>query len=88
MAIQFNFWKQGVFMRNLNSRELECVSGGDWSIGFDAGVVEGEISGEETIQDIAASVANGASDAYWYARDAMADFYEAIANYYASVCGG
>lgn len=77
-------------MRNLNTNEVESVSGGDWRFAFDFQVVEGEISGDESIQEIAAAASNYATGAYWAARDAMADFYERVANSvaYDLGCGG
>jgi hypothetical protein len=82
--------KQGVFMRTLVEKEIASVSGGDWSLGFDFGIIDGKISGKETIQDMASGVASAASGAYWGARDAFADFWTALdlSNYYNSGCAG
>jgi hypothetical protein len=85
---QFQFWKQGVFMRELISKELDCVSGGDWAFEVDFGVVRWLVEGDESIQDIASGAADVASDAYWTARDSMADFYESMAGYFATTCNG
>jgi len=63
-------------MRTLNGTELEHVSGGDWELGFDIKIIHGEVSGDESIQEIAAAASGAISGAYWDARDAMADFYE------------
>jgi hypothetical protein len=72
-------------MRTLNSNETDQVSGGEWEIGFDFGVVEGSLSGPESIQDIA----SGIGDIYGGAVDAMADFFTWLdpAGFYSS-CGG
>ncbi len=74
-------------MRTLNIAEMEQVSGGDWSFGFDLKVVYGEVSGNETIQDIVGGAADGISDAYWTARDATADLYGWMFGY-DSMCNG
>jgi hypothetical protein len=76
-------------MRILNSKELECVSGGDWHIGFDFGVVDGWAEGDESPQEILQGAGNVISDAYWTARDATADLYEWIASgwAYSASCG-
>jgi hypothetical protein len=77
-------------MRTLNFKELEYVSGGDWSLGFDLGVIDGTLSGTETVQEIAGSIANGVSVAYGGAVGAMANFFTwwDPAGYYSSGCSG
>ena len=76
-------------MRELRLLEMEQVSGGDWTVELNGGVVKVIVSGEESIQDMAAAGASLASDAYWGARDAVADFYEWAANgwNYSMACG-
>lgn len=63
-------------MRTLNGTEVGVVAGGDWSVTFKSLGVEATVSGEESVQEIAAAAATVVSDAYWGSRDAMADFYE------------
>ena len=72
-------------MRTLNIAEINEVSGGEWQLGFDLVFVEGDIKGEETVQDIAAGVAQ----VYGGAVDTMADFFTwwDPAGFYSS-CGG
>jgi hypothetical protein len=67
-------------MRALNCTELDVVSGGDWTIEVDFGIVRGVLEGSESIQDIASGIGNAISDAYWTARDETADLYEWMAN--------
>ena len=76
-------------MRELTGKELQCVSGGDWSVELNAVVVKVTVEGEEDVQDMTAAVATVASGAYWSARDAMADFYEWAAQgwAYSARCG-
>ncbi|MGV3590718.1 MAG: hypothetical protein ACO1PZ_03445 [Gammaproteobacteria bacterium] len=67
-------------MRELYSNELQDVAGADWSVELNGGLVKVVFSGDEDVQDIGSAVATIASDAYWGARDTMADFYEWAAN--------
>jgi hypothetical protein len=76
-------------MRELDSRELAQVSGGEWEGELDFGVARIKVSGPETIQEIANSAVGAVSDAYWGARDAVADAFEwmAIGWEYSARCG-
>lgn len=75
-------------MRELNTKELQTVSGGEWEITIGGPGIEIKVSGPESAQEIAAAAAAVASDAYWGARDAMAGFYEWVASSwnYAMAC--
>jgi len=76
-------------MRSLDDQELEAVSGGEWEVALHGRGVDVTISGNESVQEIAQAAANVVSDAYWGARDAMADFYAwyAAGWNYAASCG-
>lgn len=76
-------------MRALDEMELSLVSGSSWKIGWDFGVVEGEFSGDETVQDMAGAVADIVSSAYDVAVGATTDMFEWIANgwAYSASCG-
>lgn len=76
-------------MRELNGMELNCVSGGNWELELNGGVISVTLSGDESVQDMAAAVANVASSTYWAARDATADLFEwmAIGWEYSARCG-
>lgn len=62
-------------MREVAMNELSEVSGADWKFGFNLGFVNGEVSGTETIQEIASAGYGLVSDAYWGAREAMTGFF-------------
>ncbi len=67
-------------MRALDERELSLVSGSSWKVGWDFGIFEGEVSGDESIQDVVGAVADVASSAYGTAVEATTDMFEWIAN--------
>lgn len=67
-------------MRTLNLMELERVSGGEWEFEVDLGVTKFVVKGDESVQDMAAAAMDAMAPTYWAARDAMADFYEWVAN--------
>lgn len=67
-------------MRQLNTSELQCVAGAEWEVQVSLPGVEVTISGPESAQEIFSAGSAVVSDAYWGARDAMADFYEWAAN--------
>lgn len=73
-------------MRELTETELPCVSGGDWSVELHGGFIDVTITGDEDVQDMAAAVTSVASDAYWAARDLMADYYQATEAWYQLFC--
>ena len=71
-------------MRTLNGTEIGLVSGGGWSLGFDAGVIEGEVTGDSSVGELAQGAIDTLADSYWVARDATADFYEMIGGWFSS----
>ncbi len=76
-------------MRTLQEMELGLVSGGGWKVGVDAGVIDLEISGDESVQDMVGAVASIGASAYGAAVDATADLFEWLAAgwAYSAACG-
>lgn len=78
-------------MRELNSTELQCVSGGDsgWELEINSGPVKFTLKGDESVQDMVGAVATIGASAYGAAVDATADLFEWLAAgwAYSAACG-
>jgi hypothetical protein len=77
-------------MRALNEMELGLVSGAHWEVTVKGPGVEVQLSGDETIQDMAGAVIDIGASAYGVAVGATTDMFEWIANgwNYSAACSG